>query len=71
MMTRSMLGKAAFGAAVALALGIGVREAVAAPADGQTRRPFCHDEAHCQQICEQMYPGYDGFGFCASHTCYC
>jgi hypothetical protein len=71
-MKLSMIGRAAFAGAVALALGFGSREAAAAP-EGQAtaRRPFCHNEEHCQAISEQIYPGYTGFGFCASHTCYC
>ncbi|HEX2209431.1 MAG TPA: hypothetical protein VHG93_17265 [Longimicrobium sp.] len=70
-MHRSRIMRAAFSAAVALGLGMGVREAVAAPAQEQARRPFCRDDAHCQEICEKLHPGYDGFGFCANQTCYC
>jgi hypothetical protein len=69
-MKRSMIGSAAFAAAVAVALGFGVRDAAAAPA--QARRPYCEDQADCQATCESMYPGYTGFGYCSgSHTCWC
>jgi len=54
----------------ALAIGFGAREAMASPAAAQAR-PYCRDDAHCQATCERLYPGYDGFGFCASQTCYC
>jgi uncharacterized membrane protein len=73
MMELSMIGRAAFAGAVALALGLGAREAAAAPeAQVPARRPYCSSQEHCQTICERMYPGYDGFGFCSSgSTCYC
>jgi hypothetical protein len=71
-MTRSTLGRTAFSAAVALALGFGVREAVAAPAASEARRPYCRDDIHCETICETMYPGQPVGAFCSSgHTCYC
>ena len=69
-MNRSILGRTVFAAAVALALGFGAREAVAAPA-AEARRPYCSDDEHCQRICESIYSGYTGIGFCASQTCYC
>ena len=70
-MNRSILGRTAFSAAVALAIGFGAREALASPAAAQAR-PYCRDEAHCQSICEAMYPGFDGWGECSSgNTCYC
>lgn len=63
--------RAAFGAAVALVLGFGAREAAAA-AGAQARLPYCEDQADCQATCETMYPGYNKFGFCSSgNTCYC
>jgi uncharacterized membrane protein len=73
MMKRSMIGKAVFSAAVALALGFGAHEAVAAPGEQmQARRPYCSDQEDCQNTCELMYPGYTGFGYCsAGNTCYC
>ncbi len=46
-MNRSILGRTAFSAAVALAMGFGVREALASPAAAQAR-PFCADQADCQ-----------------------
>jgi hypothetical protein len=70
-MNRSILGRTAFSAAVALAMGFGAREALASPAAAQAR-PFCADQADCQATCEAMYPGYTGMGFCSSgRTCYC
>jgi hypothetical protein len=69
---RSNHGRIALSAAVALALGFGVREAIASPASEQTRRPYCSDQASCLSICERMYPGYDGPAICSTgHTCYC
>jgi hypothetical protein len=69
---RSNHGRIALSAAVALALGFGVREAMASPASGQARRPYCSDQASCQSTCERLYPGYTGLAICSTgHTCYC
>lgn len=71
-MTRSMLGRTAFAGLVAVALGFGAREAAAAPETAREERPYCVDDADCQAICEQMYPGKEVFGVCSlGHTCYC
>lgn len=71
-MKSSILGRTAFTAAVALALGFGVREAVAAPSAEAAKRPYCRDDAHCQSICDSMYPGQEPAAFCSSgNTCYC
>jgi len=72
-MNRSILGRVAFSASVVLALGFGVREAMAAPgAQTQDRRPYCADQADCQATCERIYAGYDGIAICSTgHTCYC
>lgn len=65
------LGRAAFGAAVAAALGFGARQAVAAPSE-QARRPYCSDLPDCERTCEARYPGQPVGAFCSSgHTCYC
>lgn len=70
-MTRSMLGRAAFSAAVALALGFGAREAAAAP-EAAARRPYCEDQMDCENICREMYPDRITSGICSSsHTCWC
>jgi hypothetical protein len=69
-MNRSILGRTAFSAVVALAIGFGAREALAAPAAAQAR-PYCEDQADCEATCELMYPDEPG-GVCSSgHTCYC
>lgn len=71
-MTRSILGRAAFSAAVALSLGFGVREAVAAPAADRNAKPYCVDDPDCQSICESLYPGQAVVSDCsANHVCYC
>lgn len=69
-MKRSILGRAAFSAMVSLALGFGVREAVASPAAAQAR-PYCEDDLDCEATCQLMH-GPGALGFCSSgHTCYC
>ncbi|HYW13458.1 MAG TPA: hypothetical protein VE871_15970 [Longimicrobium sp.] len=69
-MKGSMLGRTAFSAVVALALGFGVREAVASPAAAQAR-PYCEDDLACEATCQQMY-GPNAVGMCSSgNTCYC
>lgn len=72
-MMGSTLGRTAFAAAVTLALAFGVREAAAAPGATAEKRPYCRDAAHCQQICQAMYPDIDEPpSFCSSgNTCYC
>lgn len=71
-MTRSILGRAAFAAAVAVALGFGARQAGAAPSQDEARRPYCSSQLHCQSICDAMYPGQQPLGICSSgHACYC
>lgn len=70
-MTRSILGRAAFTAAVAVVLGFGVRQAAAAPAPGRAG-PYCADDADCQSKCEALYPGQQVVSDCsAAHICYC
>jgi hypothetical protein len=71
-MNRSILAKAVVSASAALVFGFGLRGAVASPVAEAQSRPYCSDAAHCQRICETLYPGYDGFAICSSgHTCYC
>lgn len=69
-MNRSSLGRAAFSAAVALAIGFGAREAVASPAAAQAL-PSCRDQIECERICRAKYPGFEGWADCADHTCFC
>ena len=70
-MNRSILGRAAFSAAVALALGFGARQAVAAP-KAEAVQPYCRDGAHCLEICTARHPGEEVWVECsAGHTCYC
>lgn len=73
-MTRSILGRAAFSAAVVLALGFGVQEAAGlspAASSAGARRPYCEDQLDCEQLCEAWYgPGTPGV--CTSgHSCFC
>lgn len=69
-MKRSILGRAAFSAVVALALGFGARSAVASPA-AAAARPYCDDDIACDEMCQRMY-GPDAGGYCSSgSTCYC
>jgi hypothetical protein len=69
-MRGSILGRAAFSAVVALALGFGVREAVASPAAAQAR-PYCADDFDCEATCQELY-GPGATGICSSgRTCYC
>lgn len=71
-MNRSTLGRTAFSAAIALALGFGVREAVAAPAAKEAARPYCSDDLHCESICQTLYPNQPVAGVCSDgNTCYC
>lgn len=70
-MTRSMLGRTAFAGVVALALGFGVREAAAAPGAAREERPYCRDEQHCQDICDEAYPNQLPVGICSNNTCWC
>lgn len=72
-MNRSRLGKAVFGAAVALSLAFGAREAFASTRPAETgRRPYCADDADCQATCDRLYPGQEKVGFCTDgHTCFC
>jgi hypothetical protein len=70
-MTRSMLGRTAFAGVVALALGFGVREAVAAPGQAREDRPYCRDGQHCQEICDAAYPNSAPIGECYNNTCWC
>jgi len=70
-MKRSILGRTAFSAAVALALGFGVREAVASPA-AQAARPYCEDQLDCENFCAARYPGQTVGAVCtAGHSCFC
>ncbi len=69
-MNRSILGRAAFSAAVALALGFGVREAAASP-EAEILRPYCRDQLHCESICESMHPGQEVGAVCNSNLCFC
>jgi hypothetical protein len=68
-MNRSILGRAVFSAVVVLALGFGLQEAVASPAEA--RRPYCADDWHCEEICQARY-GPNSTGYCSEgNTCYC
>ena len=69
-MNRSILGRTAFSAVVALAIGFGAREALAAPAAAQAL-PSCRDQAECESICRARYPGFEGVAVCDGHTCFC
>ena len=71
-MTRSMLIKAVLSGTSALVIGFGARSLTASPAPQTEKRPYCSDQAHCQAICERLYPGFDGIADCSpGHTCYC
>lgn len=72
-MSRSTLGRTLFSAAVALVLGLGVRDAVASPSEATRAHPYCRDGVHCLAICAAMYPNVDEpAGYCSpGHTCYC
>ena len=71
-MNRFRLGKAVLSAAVVLGLGFGAREAAAwSPTPDAAMRPYCEDDADCEQTCQLMY-GPNARGLCSSgHTCYC
>jgi hypothetical protein len=69
-MNRS-ISRTAFSAAVALALGFGVREAVAAPATSEARRPYCQDQLECESYCEARYPNQPVGAVCNSNLCFC
>lgn len=70
-MQRSTLGRMAYAAAVALALGYGAREVAAAPA-AERARPYCEDDLHCQATCDRLYGVDTRAGFCSEgNTCYC
>lgn len=69
-MKGSILGRTAFSAVVALALGFGAREAVASSV-AQAARPYCSDQLDCESTCEAMY-GRPVGAFCSSgHSCFC
>lgn len=72
-MNRSTLGRAVFGAAVALSLAFGTSAAFASTRPAETaRRPYCEDQADCQATCDRLYPGQGKWGDCSTgHTCYC
>lgn len=64
------LGRAAFAAAVAAALGFGAWE-VAAPRPAAAS-PLCTSNSTCQAYCDKAYPGQGRFGICrADRTCAC
>jgi hypothetical protein len=71
--------KAAFGAAVAVALAMGATDAraSAAPASDCTIDyqsgyiGACQSHAHCQGGCLWFYPENGGTGFCAGGCCHC
>jgi hypothetical protein len=69
-MRGSILGRAAFSAAVVLALGFGAREAMARPAAGVDRRIACTTDEECQSYCEFKYHTADVRGICEGH-CIC
>lgn len=70
-MQRSTLGRMACAAAVALALGFGVREVAAAPAAEQAA-PYCEDDFDCQNTCDMMYGVNKRVGLCSDgNSCYC
>lgn len=71
-MAQSVVGRAAFSAAVALALGIGVREVAASPEASAAFPPYCSDKPECDRICRETYPGQETGGVCNSQNlCYC
>lgn len=69
-MRGSILGRAAFSAAVVLSLGFGAREAMARPATGVDRRIACTTDEECQSYCEIKYHTTDVRGICEGH-CIC
>ncbi|MET0399782.1 MAG: hypothetical protein ABW277_23545 [Longimicrobiaceae bacterium] len=70
-MNRSILGRAAFSAAVVLALGFGAREAFAlSPALAAARPPVCHYNWECQDWCDRAYGPGTRVGVCDT-GCYC
>lgn len=71
-MTRSILARTAYSAAVVLALGFGVGEAVAWSPMSLAQRPYCDDNLDCVVICETLYPEQTTRPVCTpGHTCYC
>ena len=62
-MRRTILGKAAFSAAVALMLAFGAREALAAPG-AAAAAVSCETDEECQEYCELKYPGRNVDGWC-------
>ena len=61
-MRRTILGKAAFSAAVALTLTFGAREALSAPVAAAAIS--CETDEECQGYCELKYPGQNVDGWC-------
>jgi hypothetical protein len=71
-MTRSILARTAYSAAVVLALGFGVREAVGRPLVSLAQKPYCNDNLDCVVYCEALYPEQTTRPVCTpGHTCYC
>ena len=62
-MRRTILGKAAFSAAVALMLAFGAREAFSAPVV-VAAVISCETDEQCQGYCEFKYPGQNVEGWC-------
>ncbi len=63
-MRRTILGKAAFSASVALMLALGARDAISAPAPAAARAISCETNEECQAYCELRYPGREVEGWC-------
>lgn len=63
-MRQTILGKAAFSAAVALMLAFGTREALAAPGAAATAAISCESDEECQGYCEIKHPGQNVYGWC-------
>ena len=70
-MTRTIFGRVAFSAAVALALGFGASQAVAATSGG-TQGLYCSDEGDCYNTCLREFPGREVLSICTfDNRCYC
>jgi hypothetical protein len=63
-MRQTVLGKAAFSAAVALMLAFGAREAFSKPAAPAGAAISCETDEQCQEYCEFKYPGQNVDGWC-------
>jgi hypothetical protein len=62
-MRRSILGRTAFSAAVALMLAFGAREALSAPT-ATAAALSCENDDQCQAYCEFKYNTQNVYGWC-------